>query len=155
MFRVRDATGAYRTITRLRVRDGSITRLIRTVKVMDANGVTLRTVASLAPPLSLSINPSTVSGSVNTALPTPVTTSATTATPSGGIGPYSYAWAVEQPDYGVVTIGAPTNATTTFTHTRTNLGDLVFALATCTVTDGLGQTASANVTARFTNTNHS
>lgn len=78
-----------------------------------------------------------------------LTTGSVTVTPSGGTGPYTYAWAIDTGD--TFTINAPTSATTTFSVT---LGgdESAAAVYTCTVTDSLAATyaVDVSVTARVT-----
>lgn len=57
-----------------------------------------------------------------------------TATPSGGTGPYTYAW--EQVSGDDIVFGANPLAFTTFSQ-----GTIALAVVRCKVTDSLGQTA--------------
>lgn len=79
--------------------------------------------------LTASASPSVVSGARS---PPIVTTNATTATPSGGIGPYSYAW--EKVSGDTISISNPSSATTIFSATLSS-GDLRSAVFRCLVTD--------------------
>lgn len=74
----------------------------------------------------------------------PLTTDATTVTPSGGTGPYTYAWTLVSGD--TLTINSPTAATTTFTGTPAYNSNLS-GVYRCTVTDSLAATASITVSA--------
>lgn len=71
----------------------------------------------------------------------PVSTGPVTATPRGGSGSYTYAWAYTSGDtFGV---SASTSATTTFS--KGGLTGTYSGVYTCTVTDAAGATASAPV----------
>lgn len=71
----------------------------------------------------------------------PVTSGATTVTPSNGIGPYTYAWTV----FGTFTVTNPTSATTTMREVLSP-GDSDSGTARCTVTDtATGATAFVDV----------
>lgn len=71
------------------------------------------------------------------------TPSTVTVTPSGGTGPYTYAWTHESGD-SAVQVTAPTSATTGFVG---NIGknQTKSAIKRCTVTDSLGATTSVTV----------
>jgi hypothetical protein len=71
-----------------------------------------------------------------------VTTNATTVTPTGGTGPYTYAWSLVSGD--TFTVNSPTAATTTFT-TGLTTGQDKSAVYRCTVTDSLLAEATATV----------
>ena len=73
-----------------------------------------------------------------------VTTDAATATPTGGTGPYTYAWAYVSGDAGL-SANSSTSATTTWTGSITALGQDKTAVWRCTVTDSLAATASSTV----------
>lgn len=138
--------GASRTITTGWVRQAGVLRRLQKVQVMD--GGTLRTVATFAPPLSASASPGSVSGTSSGSGPTDTTTSATTASPTGGLGPYTYSWTRISGE-PTAAVNSPTMATTTFTATITP-GTQV-ATFEVTITDAFGQTDTATVTAIFEN----
>lgn len=101
-------------------------------------------------PVSLSISPGDVSvdgdGSGIANLETPLVT----ATPSGGLGPFTYAWTRT----GGTTASAtsPTAANTSFLKTSVPPGSTFYtANFQCLCTDSLGQTATASCTATFRN----
>jgi hypothetical protein len=73
----------------------------------------------------------------------PVISRAVTITPSGGKAPYTYAW-----NGGEANASSPTTATTTFSVTL-SFGSDLSTTATCTVTDSLGRTASAECELTF------
>lgn len=133
-FIVRDGTNAPRTITAIQVRDETNTpRDISQMWVRDSNN-TPRMVFSLAPPMSASASPSTVSGF--TAGTGTATTDAATCTPSGGTPPYSYAWQIVSYDGPVTpTALSPTNSSSTFRQTSIGIGENYSASVRCQVTD--------------------
>jgi hypothetical protein len=69
------------------------------------------------------------------------TTNAVTVVPTGGTGPYTYAWVLDLANF---TIGASTSATTSFTG-FVSIGTTTEDIATCTVTDSLAATASISI----------
>lgn len=145
--KVKDAGGTLRTITSFKVKDGSTMRRVLRLKVMD--GATLRTVATFATPLAASVSPNPVSGSSHGNLSaTTVTSSAATASPGGGLGPYTYSWARISGD--TMTAASPSSATTTFSGT-VPLDSTNTAVFRVTVTDAAGQVDTADVTVNLTN----
>lgn len=73
-----------------------------------------------------------------------LTTDAVTVTPSGGTGPYTYAWAYVS-GYASFTTNSPTSATTDWTGTLSTPGQERSATYRCTVTDSLAATATITV----------
>jgi hypothetical protein len=71
-----------------------------------------------------------------------VTTGACTATPIGGVGPYTYAWGTFGGDPGIAIDSAAT-AATTFTATVSGT-DSLLAYFVCTVTDSGTSAASSS-----------
>lgn len=145
-----DGVSVMRRATRLSVWDG--TRLVSAlrVKVMDTDGVTLRTVETFADPLTASASPASVDGVVFSLLASTVTTIATTASPTGGTGPFSYVWTLLSYSHATPpTITTSTNASTTFRQTLVAPDTQETAEFRCTVTDSLGQVATVDVGATF------
>lgn len=145
---VRDGTNAPRTITAVQVRDGTNTpRDVSEIRVRDSNNVS-RIVFSTASPLSAVADPSDVFGfdsGTGTA-----TTNSTTVTPSGGVAPYSYSWAVQSYTGSVEPIiGSSSTATSDFIQTGLGSGEYTFATFVCTVTDDDGATTQVSVGASF------
>lgn len=97
--------------------------------------------------LSASTSPAVVEGFVDILEPAPpvtaVTSSACTATASGGTGPYTYAWTYVSGS-SAISADSPTGASTTFTANVSKNGSKS-AVWKVTVTDSLSATASANV----------
>lgn len=147
--KVMDAGSVLRTITKYRVLEGASLRNILRMKVMDADGVTLRTVATFAQPLSLSISPSPVDGTGPGTEPATITSDLATASPSGGLGPYSYSWAYVSGD--TVTITSPSSAATTFSREMVWPKQIATATVRCTCTDSSGQSATADLTVFLSN----
>ena len=144
-FTVRDA-GATRTITGGKVRIAGVDRRLLRIEGMDAGQ--LRLVATFADPLSVKVSPTEVFAARGSDQTITMTTGFTTATPSGGLGPYTYSWARTQGTVGVP--NAPSMATTTFTG-AVEPGDIQQSTFLVTVTDSAGQTATADVVATFAN----
>ncbi len=74
------------------------------------------------------------------------TTSSTTVTPTGGVSPYTYSWALYEGD--TLTVTSPTSASTTFSLTGISEGETYYSTYRCTVTDstsGTPLTATADV----------
>ena len=66
------------------------------------------------------------------------TTSSTTVTPTGGVSPYTYSWALYEGD--TLTVNSSTSATTTFSASGLNEGDVLYSTYRCTVTDSTSGT---------------
>lgn len=133
--------GGLKEITRWQGLHLGINRLFRSLRVMD--GGTLRHVGSFIPPLSLSVSPDSASGA---AFSGQVNTNTVTAVVSGGQAPYSYAWTlVSNTNPGTPFATNPTIATTAFRGFVE--GEALFRI---TVTDSLGNTQNAIVSATFT-----
>jgi len=146
--KVMDATSVIRSATKLGVWDGTAVVRFKRAKVMDTDGVTLRTVGSLAGPLSATISPSPVTKTVIGTSGDDVTTNTVTCTTTGGFGPYFYAWTVQS--YSAATpptIAAPTNASTSFTQSAVDISETATFL--CTVTDSASSTYPVSVNATF------
>lgn len=136
--------GATREITSFKVKVAGTLRTVRTVKVQS--GGVLRTVYSSAGDMSAAASAPTVYGSADTAR---VDSDQVTVTPTGGVGPYTYSWARTS---GSGLILTPSFATTSFYINGLTPGQLVSGVFQCTVTDSLGATATASVTAELQRT---
>lgn len=100
-----------------------------------------RALATFTQPLTLAVTPF-VSGEIRFySGPRYVSTNPATATPSGGLPPFTYAWSGGD---------TPTLAATSFGMVVSD-GDTVDQTFSVTVTDAAGSTASGSVLARFTN----
>lgn len=141
-FKLKDASGAFRTMTKCRVLDGGALRNIVRMKVMDADNATLRTVATFTLPLTLSAGDAYDEGLESTYF------ASSTATPAGGLGPYSYSWS--RISGTVMTVTGASAATATFYSPVLSPGTSVSAVYRCTCTDSSGQTATADINVGFT-----
>lgn len=124
----------------------------RTLKYAEAyySGAWRQIVSFVAPYTALTISPSFVSASSFTSDTS--TTDTATATPNGGLGPFTYSWVlVSSTDLTGITINSPSMSGTTFTATLTSGGVGGFGDATfrCTATDALGTSQTATVAAHF------
>lgn len=131
---IRDGTNTPRLITDLQVRDATNTpRDLVEVWARDSNNIP-RLIWSVAPPISASASPATVSG--NTLGTGTATTNDATVTPVGGTPPYSYAWENVTYDNPVPPeIDSPTGVSSTFTQTGIGPGESYSAVFRCLVTD--------------------
>lgn len=147
MLAVRDPSGR-RTIAGIRMRDaGNVLRTVALARIRDAAG-TLRTFYSA---LSATASPTFCSGVGDSPSAIDVTTQATTATPAGGVAPYTYAWSRTGGDTDVNALG-PTAQTTGFQVSNINPSEEKEATFICTITDAAGSTAVTNaVTVRGRN----
>jgi hypothetical protein len=137
--------GALRTATSIKVKAAGVLRTVRTIRVK--HGGTLRTVYSSAAALSASASPTSVLGLSFSSV---CLTDDTTVTPSGGAGPYTYAWTLITFSGGnSPTVTAASFATTAFRQTGSGGPESNTATFRCTVTDSLGATATADVDATF------
>ena len=135
------ASGAWRQIQRGEAYIGGAWR--RLTRAEAYIGGQWRPVARFVQPLTVTVIPASTAGYFSSRRPTTaaITTGSVTATPTGGLGPYTYAWSSGN---------TPTQATTTFTRTLAGNTDLSITF-TVTVTDSLGATATGSVDAYFLN----
>jgi len=147
-FLILDGTPTDRTVTAMKVIDGgAVDRTITQMRVIDANG-TDRLVYSTSAALSAANAPSPATGGT---LGTGTAISATvTCTPTGGTGPYTYAWTrISYTSATAPTINSAATAATGFTQTGLGPAESESAVFRCTVTDSLAATATADVTVTF------
>lgn len=126
--------------------------LKRVVEIKGMAGGVLRSLAIFAPPLTVAISPSFASAVGNSGT---LTTNAVTASPTGGQGPFTYAWSVVSYEGTLPVVNSPATATTTFRQSGLSLEEDNDCTFRVTVTDSLGTTATANVSALFYRTNFS
>lgn len=128
-------SGAWRTPARGEVLIGGAWR--RIVRGESYRGGGWSTIASFISPLTLTVSPAYISGIVSSAKPVrqSVTSDYATALPSGGTGPYSYAWSATG-----VTVTNPNNAVTAVRATLSPEQQASGFLAV-TCTDANGNTA--------------
>jgi hypothetical protein len=92
--------------------------------------------------LTVGLSSSSVSGSINRAGTGTAPTRTVTATPNGGVAPYTYLWTRTDGGSHAWNITSPTSATTAFsTLVSTNTEQT--ATFICTVTDATGQSAAS------------
>jgi hypothetical protein len=135
-------SGVWHALASLKVFRSGSWRQLKTLKVWD--GSAWRLIGNFVQPLAVS-----APGAYGFSSSSPVTSNATTATPAGGVAPYSYSWA--HISGASMTANSPASATTTFTGVVGPGADLS-AVFRVTVTDSLAQTATADVTVDLTNT---
>lgn len=147
---IRDGSNVQRTISQLFVRDGgNVSREISELWVRDENNVP-RLVFNPTGSLTLTVeaSPTTV-GKIALGTST-ATSNATTATPSGGTGPYTYLWILLSHDADVPPAATqPTSAVTAFIQTSMVPDGTYTSQWRVTVTDANSFTATAEVTANF------
>lgn len=144
-FRVLD-NGTLRDIKNLFGLQAGVSRRARTFKVMDDDE--LRTVAVFAPPMSASVSSDFASGRWDGAPgERVVTTFSVTASPVGGLAPYTYLW---ERTTGSGVANSPTSARTNFSAS-VPYGQALTGVFRCTITDAVGQQATVNVNAAFLN----
>ena len=147
----------------IRARIGSNTRTIQTMKVRTSSGVKAVAFGSAriasgvkrfftqSGSLSVSADPAYVSGATALAGLATISTNSTTAAPTGGASPYTYAWTKISDDGGTWTIQNPTSATTKFNCAGVG-ADIDFnATFRCTATDAYGGTGTVDVLATVSN----
>lgn len=147
--KVRTASGAS-GINSIRLRDSLKTRRAARIKIRKGLGASdldqvFTGVAPISvgftpnPPEYFSISDSVVVGSI-------------TATPTGGLAPFIYAWTVTAfSGIAPPSIATPTSATTDLVQSDVNLSDTETATLQVVVTDSAGQTSTTSVEAQFTN----
>lgn len=117
------------------------------------NGTDWVEIGKFTDPLTLSNSPSTVSGIIFTNSTQGVRTSQTTATPSGGLRPFTYQYSLVSHDGPTPPAPeTPTMARTAFIQGNVGPGEFYQATFRCVVTDSIGQTAQSTIQATFTNT---
>jgi hypothetical protein len=136
--------GAARAITSGKIMLGGGLRTLRSIKVM--HGGSLRVVASFVGPLSAVASPDEIYGSGDGMTAQVVVSGSTTATPTGGAGPYAYAWVKT----GGATLSATNVATVSVSQFVPKFGSSSGTL-TCTVTDSLGTPVECFVSYFLTN----
>lgn len=149
-FKVRDGANTQRTVAAWAVWDGDAAEqdVAAAYDRITGNASELFFNPSGSDTLSLVITPDSVSGSSSGS--GTATTDNATGTPSGGTAPYTHLWTLD-----VYTGATPptadtdTHAATAFTLTGMDPSGIYGAQFTDTVTDALGNTASATVQVFF------
>ncbi len=131
--------GAVRTIRSGKLRVGSSTRTITRI-VGKLNGVVVQLVR-FSTTLSVTASPPTATGYGSSGITTTVTSDLVTATPTGGVPPFSYIWTAGDP---AVTATNPNGASTAFSGLVEPTSQVV-ATAFVTVTDSIGGTSGTQI----------
>ena len=131
-------SGAWRTVRRGEVVIGGTSRSVTRAEVYRSG--TWRSAVAFTSPMSLFAN--NVSGiGRNRGKPVSVVSSTSQATPTGGLGPYTYSWTILS---GGAVASSPNMAATTFRQTvAADTTEVSTARVTCT--DVLGTTATADI----------
>jgi len=128
--------GTWRTINSARVRIENVWRNVTSVRVYQ--GGAWRDAATFIQPLSVSLSATSVNADVQGS---GIATSApVTATPSGGVAPFTYSWTRVSGLSSTAT--TPTAATSAFSR-FVGVGESASEEWRCTVTDALGTTANS------------
>lgn len=130
-------SGSWRTPRRGEVLVGGTWRTI-TRGEQYRSGAWARIVAFTSP---LSVTANDATGSIVNRKPAPVTSNYSIATPSGGLGPYSYVWTITE---GSAVALTPNMAATQFRGTVAP-GNDTYSMARVVCTDALGTTATTLV----------
>lgn len=122
--------------------DAYVSGAWRTLQYGEAYvGGAWRLIVSFAQPLDMAVSPH---GGFWDGATATVTAGPCTATPTGGVAPFTYAWVKLSGDD--ITITAPTAATTSFNASGMANGEDRSATFRCTVTDTLGTTKADDIT---------
>jgi hypothetical protein len=130
-------SGAWREIESGRVRVGGAWKNLTRIRAYVSGA--WEDVATFTPPISLGLTPDII-GDIFIS-PGTYTSPLVTATPVGGVAPYTYSWAYTSGTTGY-TIANPTSASTRFTRSFVVDGEYITNF-TCTVTDAESEVASA------------
>jgi hypothetical protein len=136
--------GSWREVTTRRAYVGGAWR--RVTRRMAYIGGAWRTVATFLTPLSSSTSVSMVFGDGGGFTVTTVLSDTVTVTPSGGLGPYTYAWSKT----GAAALSS-TNSATVYVSQALSKSASSSGTLSYTVTDSLGATASGSVGYLLTN----
>lgn len=143
MIYTRSASGLKATAS-LKLRDsGAVLRTIGTVRIRDAGNVlrTVWTAGGGGGGFTASAVPLSSYGGIAQGSTTTVYADAITVTPTGGAGPYTYAWALVSGDPGTWTFTAPAAQTSRVGRANVAPGTDYTHIVKCTVTDASGATA--------------
>lgn len=148
--RMRDSGGTLRTIKRIRIRDADgVLQTVLRVRGRDTTG-SLRTFFQA---LYAEVSPLTADGYVAGTTTQNVSTGNVGAVVTGGVMPYTYAWAAVGSSPYTWVISAPTGDITYFTAQNIPVGAVATQTFRLTVTDAAGATALWDVFATARNNN--
>jgi hypothetical protein len=138
--------GAWQDIVGAKVFSGSAWRTPTAIKVYEDGA--WRDVANFTGgggsiTLSISPSPATRTGQLAT-----ITTANVTATPAGGLAPYTYAWVKQSGDD--INAVSPSSAVTRFRADGMSAPETRTAIFRCTATDSLSTSDSEDVTVQIT-----
>ena len=140
------AGGAFKTITRAKVRVNGAWRNIVSAKcLIGGEWKTVGNFTSGGGTITLVLNPTTISAARRLST---VTSTNVTATPSGGQGPYTYAWTKVSGDD--ISATNPNTAITAFRATTMTVDETRTAVFRCTCTDSFGNTDTEDLTVSLT-----
>lgn len=133
--------GAMRSLKGVAIRDES--GIIRTAQQgFVRDGTTLRQIYSA---FAASAAPASVAGYAVSFAPTTITTTVVTATPDGGVGPFTYAWSLVSSSAGIWDAVLPTSQSTQLRCAAVPQTSTYTATFKCTVTDSLGNVVETNI----------
>lgn len=128
------------------IRVGGVNKAIVAGSILDGGTDRQFWDGSVGATLTVVASPDSVIGAIAVSAGSPsVTTNSTTATASGGSGPYTYAWTLVSADSLVWTATLPTERTSSFRAADVTAGLDSFASFTCTATDARGATGTVDV----------
>lgn len=137
-------SGGWRNIQRSEVLVAGSWRRVTRVEVYKSGA--WRSAVKFTGPLSVSANEATGSASGGSRTVT-VTSSASQAAPSGGLGLYTYSWTILS---GSASVQTPSNASTTFSQS-VSPNSIASSVARVTCTDALGSSAFYDITVTLFN----
>lgn len=140
--------GAWHTLSRGEVYVGGAWRTLTRAEYYD--GTAWKQVASFVIPMTLSLSPPSQALYGSSHSPVTITSAPITATPTGGLAPFSYLYSITDQLGGTVSLTSTSSASTLASSTVTS-GGMVECTVHCVVTDSLGTTASADAPLTFTN----
>lgn len=138
--------GTLRQAVGVSIATGGMVKRARTIKQMRGGTLTLVYTDPVAP-MSAVCSPTTAHGTNAAQGPSTVTAGPVTATVTGGTAPFTYAWAILSFTGDVVSITAPSSASTTFRQGGEDSENT--ASARCTVTDANRMTVTCDVGLTF------
>ena len=131
---------------RMMTAPGTVKR-VRRIRIMDTGDV-LRTIFAGFDPITATISPS--SFFVAEENQSTISENAT-AIVTGGVAPYTYIWSVVSNSGTLPVITSPATASPTFTQYDVASGETETAVFRVSVTDAIGQSATADLPAQFNN----
>jgi len=137
--------GAWRDPGRIRAAAGGTWRIAKRASIY-ASGNWEQFFVGADPISAIGFTPPTVNASASTV----TVNGGTTASITGGLAPFTHTWSTVSYSDNIPTILNGSTASPTFRMIVPLIGDTMTAVFRDTVTDALGQTASADISASFT-----